>query len=49
MTGTVADPDFINAASGTLLWGLYNPDAVNWVDRPDDVPNTNLVLAFEPE
>ncbi len=46
MTGE-ALPDLAQvAAETTPLWALYNPEAVAWVDRPDDVPDTNLVLAF---
>jgi hypothetical protein len=43
-------PDLAMAASeSSPLWAQYNPEAVNWIDRPDELPDTNLVLAFEPE
>ncbi len=44
-------PDLAIAASesGDPLFAQYNPDAVNWIDRPDELPDSNLVLAFEPE
>ncbi len=44
-------PDLAIAAyeSGNPLFAQYNPDAVLWIDRPDELPDTNLVLAFEPE
>ena len=42
-------PGLAEVASGTALWGQYNTEAVNWVDRPDQIPDSNLVLAFEPE
>jgi hypothetical protein len=45
MTGE-ALPELAEAAQYSPLWSQYNPDAVNWVDRPDDSPDTNLVLAF---
>lgn len=47
--GQVDAPVLADAASSSPLWAQYNPDAVNWIDRPDDLPDTNLVLAFEPE
>ncbi len=47
--GTVTDPELVAAASTSALWAQYNPNAVDFTDRPDDVPDTNLVLAFEPE
>jgi hypothetical protein len=36
------------AASGPL-WAQYDPNAENSVARPDELPNTNLTQAFEPE
>ncbi len=39
-------PELAQLASGTPLWGQYNPDAIAWVDRPDELPGSNLVLAF---
>jgi hypothetical protein len=43
-------PDLATAAAeSSPLWAQYNWEAVNWIDRPDELPDTNLVLAFEPE
>ena len=39
----------VQAAAGSPLWGQYNPDAVGFVDRPEVLPDSNLVLAFEPD
>lgn len=49
LTGDTGLPELAEAAGSSRLWGQYNPEAVNWVDRPGDLPDTNLVLAFEPE
>jgi len=48
--GQITDPEFADAAGFTPLWGQYNPDGDpgTWLDRPDDLPDTNLLLAFEP-
>jgi hypothetical protein len=45
----MADALMGDVAGDSPLWGQYNPDAVDWIDRPDEVPDTNLVLAFEPD
>jgi hypothetical protein len=43
-------PDLAIAASqSSPLWAQYNEEAVNWIDRPEELPDTNLVLVFEPD
>jgi len=37
------------AAANSPFWAQYNPDATLWVDRPDELPDTSLVLTFEPD
>jgi hypothetical protein len=46
----VADQEFAAAASASPLWAQYNSDGdpSTWLDRPDDLPDTDLTLAFEP-
>jgi len=50
LMGQITDPEFADAAGFSPLWGQYNPDGDpgTWLDRPDDLPDTNLLLAFEP-
>ena len=38
-----------DAAQDSPLWAQYDPESVDWVARPDDLPDTNLVLAFTPD
>ncbi|MBM2811473.1 MAG: MurNAc-LAA protein [Chloroflexi bacterium] len=35
-------------ATSSPLWAQYNSDSPYWVDRPDELPDTDLILAFEP-
>jgi hypothetical protein len=46
LAGDVALAD---VAGSNVLWAQYNPAAVDWVDRADELPDTNFVLAFEPD
>lgn len=40
--------DLRTAAEDSIFYAQYNPLKPNWVDRPDQLPQTNLTLAFEP-
>ncbi len=51
LIGEVTDPELLSAAASSPLWAQYNPegDPETWVDRPDSLRESNLVLAFEPD
>ncbi len=42
-------PALVEAAQESPLWAQYDPEAVGWVARPDELPDSNLVLAFTPD
>jgi hypothetical protein len=46
LIGDDSQAAFADAAAASPLWAQYNPDALNWVDRSDDLLESNLVLAF---
>ena len=48
LTGEATDGEFAEAAASSPLWGQYDPGAVDWLDGPDDLPDSSLVLAFQP-
>jgi hypothetical protein len=37
------------AAESSPLWAQYSTEGIDWVARPDELPASNLALAFEPE
>lgn len=47
MTGNNLPSDLASQANGSKFYRQYNPSKANWVDRPDDLPGTNLTFAFE--
>jgi hypothetical protein len=49
LTGQPDSAELAAAASDSPLWAQYNPGVVDWVDRPDQLPDSNLALAFEPD
>lgn len=49
LTGQTDNAELVATASASPLWAQYNPGVVDWVDRPDQLPDSNLVLAFEPD
>ena len=49
LIGQADNAELVAIASSSPLWAQYNAEAVDWVDRPDQLPDTNLVLAFEPD
>ncbi len=40
--------DLLSEARSSRFFGQYNPLKPGWVDRPNDLPNTDLTRAFEP-
>jgi hypothetical protein len=48
MTGRNLPPDLAADMASSKYNGQYNPSNVNWINRPGDLPNTNLTGAFEP-
>jgi hypothetical protein len=46
IAGDASQPGLAEVAAFSPIWGQYDPDAVNWVARPDELAETNLVLAF---
>ena len=49
LAGDESIPGLADVASGSPLWSQYDPNAVNWVSRPDELAETNLVLVFTRE
>ena len=47
MTGVGLPSDLDAQANGSQFYHQYNPNNPNWVDRPDQLPATNLTYAFE--
>ncbi len=47
MTGSGLPSDLDAQANGSQFYHQYNPNKPNWVDRPDQLPATNLSYAFE--
>jgi len=47
MTGQNLPGDLDAQANGSIFYHQYNPNKANWVDRPDQLPATNLAYAFE--
>jgi hypothetical protein len=41
-------PDLAEDMRNSRYFGQYNPSMMNWVARPDVLPNTNMTGAFEP-
>jgi hypothetical protein len=43
-------PDLATAADGsTPLWAQYNPEASAFIDRPEELPDSDFSFLFEPE
>jgi hypothetical protein len=49
LLGDESFADLAAVAAGSPLWAQYNSEEPAWVARPDELPDTNLELAFEPE
>ncbi len=47
ITGVNLPGDLDAQAAGSAFYKQYNPNKANWVDRPDQLPATNLSYAFE--
>jgi hypothetical protein len=47
MTGQNLPGDLEEQARGSQFYKQYNSAKANWVDRPDQLPGTNLAYAFE--
>jgi virginiamycin B lyase len=47
ITGQNVPADLDAQAQGSPFYHQYNSSKPNWVDRPDQLPNTNLFYAFE--
>ncbi len=47
ITGQNLPADLDAQASGSKFYKQYNSSRSNWVDRPDQLPGTNLFYAFE--
>ncbi len=47
ITGSGLPSDLDAQASGSQFYHQYNPAKPNWVDRPDQLPGTNFLYAFE--
>jgi N-acetylmuramoyl-L-alanine amidase len=48
LMGENLPPDLLAQAKSSPFFAQYNPSKPGWVDRPSVLPNSNLVLAFEP-
>jgi hypothetical protein len=48
MTGRSLPPDLADDMRGSRYFGQYNQANVNWMNRPGELPGTNLTGAFEP-
>lgn len=48
LTGDHLPPDLASQARTSPFFGQYNPLKPGWVDRPSQLPNSNLTRAFEP-
>jgi hypothetical protein len=49
IAGDDSIPGLAEVAAESPLWAQYDPDAPDWVARPDLLAETNLVLVFTPE
>ncbi|MBX6771613.1 MAG: N-acetylmuramoyl-L-alanine amidase, partial [Chloroflexi bacterium] len=49
LMGENLPPDLLAQARNSPYFAQYNPLKPGWVDRPDQLPNTDLTRAFEPE
>jgi virginiamycin B lyase len=47
ITGQNLPSDLEGQARASKFYKQYNPTKSNWVDRPDQLPNTNFFYAFE--
>ncbi len=47
ITGQNLPSDLDSQANGSQFYKQYNPNKTYWVDRPDQLPGTNLAYAFE--
>ena len=47
LTGQNLPPDLAADMQGSRYLGQYNPNNVNWLNRPGELQNTNLTGAFE--
>ena len=47
ITGQNLPPDLDGQANSSPFYKQYNSGKANWVDRPDQLPGTNLAYAFE--
>ncbi|GEM_PF-1065335 len=47
LTGQNLPADLAEQAKSSKFYRQYNPSSPNWVDRADQLPNTNLFYAFE--
>jgi virginiamycin B lyase len=47
MTGKNLPGDLDAQANGSIFYHQYNNTRFNWVDRPDQLPGTNLAYVFE--
>jgi len=47
ITGNNLPGDLANQASNSRFYRQYNPTKAKWLDRPDDLPGTDLTFAFE--
>jgi hypothetical protein len=48
IAGKNLPPDLADDMRTSRYFGQYNSGNVNWINRPGDLPNTNLTGAFEP-
>jgi hypothetical protein len=49
LAGDPAQSALAEVAAASPLWAQYDPEALNWVARPEALPETNLVLVFTRE
>ncbi len=48
LLGKNLPPDLLAVARDSPYFDQYNPSKANWVDRPSQLPDTDLTRAFEP-
>ncbi len=48
LTGQPEPRDLMQQVAGSRFHAQYCPGPPNWLCRPDELPDTNLTLAFHP-
>jgi len=49
LLGDGSQPELEAAGGASPLWAQYDPESPDWVRRPEELAETNLVLVFTRE